>query len=200
MPTEQIVAAFDFDGTLTRKDTFTLFLKEISGQLEYVKKVIRLIPILTGYQMGWINNTLMKEHVLTMFLRGRTLHDLLKLAEQFGQSLPQYLRPEAVNRLHWHQRQGHLCVIVSASLGLYLRPLQAILQVDHLLASELEIAPTGLITGKLIGGNCYGTEKTRRLQSLLGARETYLLYAYGDSRGDRELLADADSPFYRVMP
>ncbi len=71
---------------------------------------------------------------------------------------------------------------------------------DDVIATRLESHEDGTVTGKLSGANCFGSEKVRRLEALLGAREGYSLYAYGDSRGDKELLSSADYPYYRQIP
>jgi len=114
--------------------------------------------------------------------------------------LPGLLRHEALQRLAWHQRQGHHCVAISASLELYVRPWAIKAGFDDVIATRLEMRDDGCTTGKLSGANCFGIEKVRRLETLLGPREAYSLYAYGDSRGDRELLSSADYAYYRTIP
>jgi HAD superfamily hydrolase (TIGR01490 family) len=114
--------------------------------------------------------------------------------------LPGLLREEALQRLAWHRRQGHRCVVISASLGVYVQPWALQAGFDEVIASRLETTADGCVTGKLAQGNCYGAEKVRRLEALLGDRAGYTLYAYGDSRGDRELLSLADHAYYRRMP
>jgi phosphoserine phosphatase len=72
---------------------------------------------------------------------------------------------------------------------------------DACLSSRLSLDAQGCVTGKLLGSNCWGIEKVARLQDWLQRpRNTYTLYAYGDSRGDLELLAAADHPYYRIIP
>jgi len=71
---------------------------------------------------------------------------------------------------------------------------------DEVLATHLEANTDGTTDGRLAGANCFGIEKVRRLETLLGARDGYTLYAYGDSRGDREMLDMADHAYYRHMP
>ena len=102
-----------------------------------------------------------------------------------------------MQRLAWHRQQGHRCVVISASLELYLRPWASTVGFDEVLGSRLEVLDNGRTSGKLLGENCFGPEKMRRLEALLGPREGYTLYAYGDSRGDKELLSAADYAFYK---
>jgi len=114
--------------------------------------------------------------------------------------LPSLLRHEAMQRLEWHKQHGHRCVVISASLELYLQPWAIKAGFDDVIATQLETRDDGRVTGKLSGANCYGIEKVRRLETLLGERTGYSLYAYGDSRGDKELLSFADHPYYRKFP
>ena len=193
-----VVAAFDFDGTLTRHDTLFPFLLQVAGPVKLLIKIIYLIPILTAYALGLMRNDIAKIKVLRRFLADMEMTTLQQHALQFAeQKLPTLLRPEAMQRLAWHKQQGHRCVVVSASLELYLRPWASTAGFDDVLGSRLEELDNGRTSGKLLGENCFGPEKMRRLASLLGPREGYTLYAYGDSRGDKELLSAADYPFYK---
>jgi len=78
--------------------------------------------------------------------------------------------------------------MVSASPELYVAPVARRLGFDATLATRLQVGPDGLLTGRLVGRNCRGPEKVRRLQEWFGD-ETPVVFAYGDSRGDREMLA-----------
>jgi len=88
-------------------------------------------------------------------------------------------------------------VIVSASYESYVRVVAGALGDIAVVATRLE-ADEGRCTGRLDGANCRGPEKVRRLHAWLEAeglaRDEITLYAYGDSSGDRELLAWSDHP------
>ncbi len=198
--TKPVVAAFDFDGTLTHGDSFLPFLRYMAGNVRYAQSMLLLSPVLLGYALRLVKNHHAKARVLAQFFTGLDVQRTQQLARDFAQyQLPQRMNPAALARLRWHQQQGHRCVIVSASLECYLRPWAASVGVDDVIGSRLGIADS-VYTGELALPNCYGAEKSRRLGELLGAREAYTLYAYGDSAGDRELLAMADVAHYRNMP
>jgi phosphatidylglycerophosphatase C len=193
-----VVAAFDFDGTLTRRDTLFPFLLHVAGPVKFSWKIVLLLATLAGYALGLIRNDKAKIKVLTRFLVNMEMASLQQYAQQFAeQKLPSLLRSEAMQRLAWHRQQGHRCVVVSASLEIYLRPWASTAGFDDILGSRLETLADGRTTGNLLGENCFGAEKMRRLETLLGSRDGYTLYAYGDSRGDKELLSAADYPFYK---
>lgn len=193
-----VVAAFDFDGTLTRRDTLFPFLLHVAGPFKFSYKIVLLLATLAGYALGLIRNDQAKIKVLRCFLANMEMATLQQYALQFAENiLPSQLRSEAMQRLAWHRQQGHRCVVVSASLEIYLRPWASKAGFDDMLGSRLEVLDSGRTTGNLLGENCFGPEKLRRLEALLGARDGYTLYAYGDSRGDKELLSAADYPFYK---
>ena len=195
-----VVAAFDFDGTLTRSDSFLPFLRMVVGDIRYVRQMLHLSPVLLGYGVGLVKNNEAKARVLARFFAGQDVKKIEQVAQNFAtRQLPAQIRPAALARLFWHQQQGHRCVIVSASLECYLRPWAQTVGVTEIIGSRLT-TDAGCYTGQLAGANCYGAEKTRRLAELLGERDAYVLYAYGDSKGDRELLAMADHAYFRQVP
>lgn len=191
-----VVAIFDFDGTLTHKDSFLPFLKFAYGRWYW----LYLIPysvFLLGYLLGFVSNHRVKELLLNRFFKGYQDSELQSLATDYAiYQLPQLMNQLAIERLRWHQKQGHKIIIVSANLEIYLKPWIQMIGVNCLLATQLIFA-NGVFTGKIKGKCCYGKEKLKRSQELLGALNNYYLYVYGDSQGDQEILEIADSPFYR---
>lgn len=195
---KQVVAAFDFDGTLTHRDSLFPFLLYVAGPLKFSLKLVTLLPSLSLYALGLLRNDIAKQIVLRRFLANMDIGTIDQYAMQFAaMKLPALLSSDAMQRLEWHLQQGHRCVVVSASLENYLRPWANKAGFNDILGSKLVIQAAGTVSGNLQGENCFGPEKMRRLQALLGPREGYILYAYGDSRGDKELLSAADYPFYR---
>lgn len=186
------VAAFDFDGTLTRRDTLLPFLRRACGTW----RVARAAAVAARRSR---DRDAFKVAVIGRLFRGWPAERLDALGRAHVARLLGALRPELQERLHWHRRQGHAVVIVSASLGAYLRPLAEHLELDDALAVELVSDTGGTLTGELVGGlNTRGPEKVARLRAWVDARfgpgADVELWAYGDSSGDDELLAAADHP------
>lgn len=195
------MAAFDFDGTLTRRDTLLPFLRYLLGEARLMRLALKLSPTLLGYGFGWIDNGTAKERVFMQTLKGMAFKHLEAEGERFARLVvPGLTREAALRRLEWHKRQGHRCIAISASLELYVAPWAREAGFDDVIATRLEVLEDGRVTGKLAGKNCYGPEKVARLEALLGPLEKVALHAYGDSRGDRELLSAARHAYYRAFP
>lgn len=197
-----VVAAFDFDGTITKRDTLISFLTFTAGKWQTAKKLTFLSPQLISYLLKLCSRQEIKEAVLDRFFKGMPYHQLEEMGEAFAKSstLSRLIHPAALKRLEWHRRQNHRCILISASIDTYLKPWSIQKGFNELICSKLEVDQKGIVTGHLDGLNCWGAEKERRLLEVVGPRENYILYAYGDSRGDQELLSLADYPFYRKMP
>lgn len=201
MKKEQSVAAFDFDGTITYKDSFPAFLFYAVGPAKAIWNFFLSSPLLICYALKLVSRQKAKEGVLTRFFKGWPVEKLAQIGEGFArEKIPQTIRPEALERLKWHQGRGDCLALVSASIDIYLRPWGKSMGFDHILTSRVEVDRDGKVTGFLIGSNCRSEEKVRRLEESVGPIDEYELFAYGDSDGDQELLEAADHSFYRRMP
>lgn len=193
------IAVFDFDGTLTYQDSLFPFLKMIVGQFRFLWGLLILSPTLVGYALHLIPNWQAKETVLTYFLSGLTDEKLQQLGQRFAvQKIPKLIRPEALQRLKWHQEQGHQIILDSSSLEAYLLPWGQTMGFNQVIGTKLA-SQSGLITGRILGNNCYGKEKVERLKEWLGDLNGYCLYGYGNSRGDQELLDCVNYPYYQTF-
>ena len=192
------LALFDFDGTLTRHDTLLPFVRHVVGTRHWITGLIALSPLLLAYRLGLWPNHRAKEALLTHFFAGWSADELQQQGENFAtQKLPAMLRPDMMAQLREHQAHGDTCLLVSASLDIYLRTWAQAHGFTEVLCSRLEVAKTaefsnGAITGRLDGANCYGAEKYRRVNEWMAGRKVTHITAYGDSAGDCEMLAMAD--------
>lgn len=196
-----VVAAFDFDGTLTQRDTLLPFLRRLLGWPRLLAVLLRCSPWLAGYAVRLISNHRAKAALLRAALAGRSAAEVLRCAQAFvQQELPAQWRPWGMAELLRHQRAGHRCVLVTASTSCYMHLVGTALGVDAVLCTELEVAE-GRYTGRLATPNCHGEEKVRRLQAWLaaqyGATAAVELHAYGDTPGDWPMLRLAQTAWYR---
>ncbi|MCU1501942.1 MAG: hypothetical protein JWM12_1296 [Ilumatobacteraceae bacterium] len=197
LPVRPTVVAFDVDGTLTRRDCVGPFLLRLGGRRGVVLAVLQR-PVATARAIVRRDRDAFKEIVVGGVFVGRSPAAVAALGVDFAaQVLATGLRADSIGRLRWHQRSGHTVVLVSASLGPYLRPLGELLGVDGVLCTD--VAHDGVRYGRRLDGpNCRGAEKARRLAAWLADRELAPadLWAYGDSAGDAELLAMAAHPVW----
>jgi phosphatidylglycerophosphatase C len=196
MPSPDVVAAFDFDGTLSNRDNFVPFLRRVAGTPAAARAFAIGASHLARAGRAHRSRNAMKADVLEQLFRGRDSDDVDATARVFAaEVLARHLRAEAVERADWHRTQGHRLVIVSASLAVYLRPIAERLRFDAVLATELEVDDEGRLTGRMEGENVRGPEKAHRLDAWLAHEmpdPAPFVWAYGDSSGDKELWARAD--------
>jgi phosphatidylglycerophosphatase C len=189
------LAAFDLDGTLTRRDTLMPFLLRAVGREKAYRAVLTTsLPLARAVALGGAHRDRAKAAFLRGVLAGMPLETLTEAAESYAEHVIAHgLRPDVRARVDWHRREGHELVLVSASPELYVAPIGRRLGFEDVIATRLEVDADGRLTGRLLGANCRGPEKVARLRQW---RDGGLVvdYAYGDSAGDRELLALAAMP------
>jgi phosphatidylglycerophosphatase C len=190
-----VVAAFDFDGTLTRGGSMWPFLAEVCGPWRTVLGGLAVFPrlVLAALFDGRAADDA-KEALLRRTVRGRDGAEVAELAAAFGRRhYAGRRRLDVGARLEQHRRQGHRLVVVSASLDIYVEPAVAEVGADAVIATRLAVDADGQLTGSYDGRNCRGEEKLARLREWMAANAPEaLLWAYGNSAGDRRLLAGAD--------
>lgn len=192
-----ICAAFDFDGTISYRDTLLSFCRFVKGNLTMMNDLALSTPSLLSCLLKSDVRQCAKEALINQFFKDTPIEELENYGKQFAEKkLPQLIKPHALKQLKWHQEQGHRCLLVSANLDVYLKPWGQSVGFHDIITSRVA-TKNGFVTGKLIGKNVRDKEKVRLLTELLGPKENYILYAYGDSSGDKELLEFADKPFYR---
>ena len=190
------LALFDFDGTVTTRDTFLEFIKFYRGNRRFWLGMLSISPWLVGLKLKAIPNQKVKEKALLTFFKNEPIAEFDRLAALFcEQKVPQLIKADALSRIQWHKSQGHRVIIVSASLENWIEP-WANKQGIEVIASIPEINE-GKISGKLIGKNCHGEEKTCRVREKVSLTDYQSVYAYGDTSGDKEMLQMADHPHYR---
>ncbi|MGM0579217.1 MAG: HAD family hydrolase [Bacteroidota bacterium] len=190
------IAFFDFDGTITRKDSLWLFLKFFSGTGTFYMKIIPLIPALVFFTMGMISSKKVKEKIFKKFFKDCDIAEFEERCKKFTQQiLINHFRPEILNKISWHRDNGHQIVVVSASPKNWINYWCQDQGID-LIATELEVQ-NGKLTGQIAGKNCKGKQKVIRIKQKYNLEEFDTVYAYGDSQGDKEMLSMADRAFYR---
>ena len=185
-----IVAAFDFDGTLTKRDTLIGYLRLVVGRAKVARVLAGNVGGLVRASRNRADRDVVKERVVAACLAGVEHDRAREVATRYVATIP--MRDGIVAMLSDHQSKGHEVIVVSASPALYVTPAAARWDVGDVLATELEIVD-GVITGRFAGLNCRAEEKVARIDAWLDGREVEL-HAYGNSPDDAAMLARADHP------
>lgn len=192
------LALFDFDGTLTKKDTFLEFIKYIHGFSGFLWGFSIHAPYLLAMKLKLYPNWKAKEKILTYFFKELEKETLNEKAILFCEhKLPKLMRKSGIEQLEKHINNGDKTYIVSASAALWIAPWCEKYGIS-LISTELEVNGSHF-TGKIAGKNCYGIEKVNRIKALEDLGKYEHIFAYGDSSGDKEMLAIADKPHYKYF-
>ena len=188
------IAVFDFDGTITKRDTLAPFLLKFAGLTRSLTSALRHAPGMVSAAIGVGDRDAAKEKYLISLIGGRAESNLIVAGIEYAELV---LREERFNaaviqRIAWHRAEGHEIVVISASLDVYIQIIAAALGATKTFGTEIEVE-AGLLTGRLRGGNVRAANKVQRLDQWLSGDQSEI-WAYGDSSGDDELLERSDHP------
>ncbi len=189
------VYAFDFDGTLTTKDSFFAFLAYSAGYAKLTLYILRLIPSILALLFHKASLQETKEKLFASCFKGMSLEEFDKRCSAFAQANAAILRAQGMTYIEQISKE-HEVLIVSASIKNYI----SFFFKDKKLSIEAtipEVDSSGKLTGKFCGANCKGSEKVRRIEKHFPKREEYTLIAFGDSSGDRKMFDFADETHWK---
>ncbi|MBF1620120.1 MAG: haloacid dehalogenase-like hydrolase [Prevotella sp.] len=192
------IYAFDFDGTLTTKDTLLEFIPFAKGSGQMFRGFLLFSPLLLLMKLHLYPNWKAKQQLFSYFFKGMNIDDFNALCTHFAEQNKHLLRPAGIEKVRQAIEEEQATVlIISASIDNWVRPFfDEIDKKIQVLGTQIETTG-GRLTGQFTTKNCYGQEKVNRLTALYPHREAYDLIAFGDSRGDKELLDFADKGFYK---
>jgi phosphatidylglycerophosphatase C len=190
------IAFFDFDGTITTKDSLVEIIKFMRGRLFCYTGLLLHLPWLIAYKLELIPNDHAKQKLLTYFFGGMSESVFQQKCDLFADTiLPGMIRPGARKEIEDLTERGFEIMVVSASAGNWIRNWTSRHSL-YLIATRLEVK-NGLLTGKIQGRNCRGEQKVVRIRESRNLSEYEEIYAYGDSPGDKPMLALASKSFYK---
>ena len=190
------VAVFDFDGTLTRCDTLPRFIRFACGPWRFCAGFLLFSPLLVLMRLRLYPNWRAKQRLFAYYFRGMDYERFAGLGRRFADVVERFRRKEATDLMQQYVSSGAAVYVISASIEEWVRPWCEQQGVDGVLCTMVEVGDDRRLTGRLNTPNCYGQEKVNRLLEVEPQRQGYTLHAYGDSRGDRELIAFADKGCY----
>lgn len=192
MSQKRVIAFFDFDGTLTSSDSFFHFLRFANSKRKFLIGSIWLSPLLIAFKLKLIPNSVAKRKVLKYFFDGWPSDQFQEVCHRFAsQIIPTLIRPKRLEILQNHQNQHHQVCLVSASLEEYLKPWCDEMGIPVLATKMKQV--DNKFRAEYQHPNCWGPEKATRINEAYSLDSYDETFAYGDSRGDKEMLALADT-------
>lgn len=192
MEEKRKVAVFDFDGTLTTKDTFVEFIKFACGSGKFLLGFLLYSPFLVMMKLKMYPNGKCKQKVFSHFFKGMTLKEFQRYGELFSDKVEKIKKEPGFSHFQRHINDGADVYVVSASIEEWIAPFCDSYGVKKVIGTKIEVDANGILTGRFSTPNCYGKEKVNRFKEEEPDRNGYHLYAYGDSRGDKEMIEYAD--------
>jgi len=190
------IAFFDFDRTITTKDTMFELIRHQKGNAKFYFGFLINIPVFAALKLKLISNQVAKEKLLSYFFKGTDLSIFQSACEVFAnEHLPLLIRPGALAEIEKLWQQGFKITIVSASAENWIKSWADKMNIG-LIATQLETVNDKL-TGRVEGQNCNGEEKAARIRSVYNLAEFDEIYCYGDSKGDEQMLALGTKTFYK---
>lgn len=195
---QNAIAFFDLDGTITEKDTLFEFVREFVSPFKFKLNLLFVIPFLLISKLKIIDSGSVKAFFIYLCIRKVPKEQIVLKAKYFSlNKLPLLFRPSMKKRLEWHKANGHEIVIVSASINFWIEP-WATENGYSLISSEMKFE-NDRITPFLIGKNCKGKEKLRRVKALFNLENYFYIYAYGNEKSDNYLLDIANESYNGVF-
>jgi phosphatidylglycerophosphatase C len=190
------IAFFDFDGTITSKDTLAELVKFQKGKFKYYTGLVFLSPALILFKLGLISNHRAKEILLEFFFKGMPVSDFNARCREFAETrLPMLFRKGALSEIRRHLQNNTPVVIVTASPENWVLPWCQQYNLECI-ATRLKVR-NGRLTGKISGQNCSGEEKVRHILKRYNLSYYTKIYAYGDTPGDLPMLSLATDSYYK---
>lgn len=194
------IYCFDFDGTLTTSDTLLEFIKYAKGTSRFLMVFLMYSPLLVLMKLHFYPNWKAKQQIFAHLFAGMRIEKFDALCRGFAEESQHLLRPKGITLMHEALVAGAQVFIVSASIDNWVRPFFDIrnLKGVQVLGTQIEVED-GKLTGRFKSNNCYGKEKVHRITEVLKSfeRSEYEIEAFGDSRGDKEMLAFADKGHFK---
>lgn len=188
---------FDFDGTITYKDTMFMYLK-FYDSTKFRIQFIRHIPLFVLLKLKLAETEKVKKSFIGSILKGQTQEKIEKKAQQFfDHTYPKIVRENALDFIQNMDRTHTQSLLVTASLDIWTKPFAEALKMQ-LVSTRAEFKD-GVFTGNFIGKNCNGKEKLVRIKEEIVNSKYDKIIAFGDTSGDKPMLKWANEGHYQFF-
>jgi len=187
----RIGAFFDFDKTLITVDSPRLGIRYLwERRLISASYILKVMAANVFYQRHLVSDEAMAR-VLISFYRNKPFQPFdAGSQDYYEQVIKPHLAPNITARVMDHKRKGHILVLISAGLRYLLKPVARDLGFHHLICTDLEVGPDGILTGRTLGPICTDNRKRELANKLAYDLDMDLSssFAYGNHQSDIPLL------------
>ncbi|MDB5677653.1 HAD family phosphatase [Sphingomonas bacterium] len=197
----QRLAIYDMDKTITRRATWTPFLRAYMRDQWWrgvpVPRV--LVPALL-YLFGGIDRARLKTRTQAIVMGMRAKRAIVdRVADRFANKIARSnVYADARSRIAGDKAAGYRVVLATASYDFYVRPIARALGIDDVVATPSTVEGDRLVA-RIAGENCYGPAKLRMIEAWMAgqgiARDDAHVRFYSDHVSDAPTLDWADEPF-----
>ena len=184
------LAFFDFDGTLCKKDSFTGFIFYALSKRHIAKQGIKILPWIQAYYLNVYSAPAMRSRLFRAMFSNANALELQQMAREYATSLMSQLNLSLLKQLKQHQALGDDVVLVSASVDVYLKHVCELLNIDLICTHTEQV--NNIYTGQYTTPDCSSEQKRQRILEKYHLTDYAVIYAYGNSHEDQEMLALAD--------
>ena len=189
---------FNFDGTLTSRNTFLQLLIDAGGWQSMALNMLKESPALLLYALGMKNKGRMKEQLFGRFFEWWAEEKFTSLCEFSAKKNKHLLRPDMMQLMDNAIGKGEQVVVVTSNFEPLVREYLKDYPQVQIISTTLDIYQ-GRLSGRFKSPLCAGMEKVRRLLELFPDKRTYNLTVYGNAKEDVELLDLADEGHYSPL-
>lgn len=188
---------FDFDGTLTYKDTMFLYLK-FYNSAKFNFQFLKHIPLFILLKLKLANAEKVKKSFISSILKGQSKTKIEEKSQQFFEKYyPEIIRENAIEFIKNIDREHTESYLVTASLDIWVKPFAEKFKMN-LLATRAEFK-NEIFTGNFVGNNCNGGEKVHRIKEAIQGKKFDKTIAFGDTSGDKEMLEWANESHFEFF-
>ncbi len=177
--------AYDFDGTIYDGDSGMDFVKYALSKRPFLVlfHLLKCTKPAIEYKLGKIDFKTAKSKVFSFVSKIDNLEEMTKsFAEKNKHKI----------KMYYPDNKKEDDIVISASLDFYLLPLCKAIGLSNVMCTKYDVK-----TGSIVGENCKGEEKVKRFEEVYG-KDAIIENAYGDSKGDIQLLNRAQKGFMIV--
>lgn len=193
------LAIFDVDYTITKRETLLEFyffmMKKNPKLLKHLPKSI----FSSIFYVFKIYDATKAKRTFIRFIDGIEEHEMKKIVKEFYQKrLTRIFYKDAIDTIIKMKAQGYKIYLISASAEFYLNELYNIKEVDKVIGTRF-LKENGLHRNEMLGENCKGEEKVKRLKEVLKKENIEAdfenSYMYSDSLSDLPLFNLVGHPY-----